>query len=49
MIKGKALIIIEKLDSIHVPFDVVVYEQSNSTPYKSKMDWDSDDWGVTKN
>lgn len=33
MIKGKALIIIEKLDSIHVPFDVTVYEQSSSGTY----------------
>jgi hypothetical protein len=41
MIKGKALIIIEKLDSIHVPFDVVVYEQSSSSPNMTPCeDWD---------
>ena len=32
MIKGKALLIIEKLDSKHVPFDVTAYVQSCSDP-----------------
>jgi len=32
LIKGKALLIIEKLDSTHVPFDVTAYVQSCSDP-----------------
>ena len=42
MVKGKALLIIEKLDSKHVPFDVTVYEQSTSAEYKGccSEDWD---------
>lgn len=32
MIKGKALLIIEKLDSKYVPFDVTAYVQSCSDP-----------------
>jgi hypothetical protein len=42
MIKGKALLIIEKLDSEWVPFDVQVYVQSSSSEDKwcNDQDWE---------
>ena len=41
-IKGKALIIIERLDSKWVPFDVTVYVQScNCEDYYAEETWDA--------
>lgn len=41
MIKGKALIIIERLDSEHVPFDITVYVQSGGRGgYYEEETWD---------
>lgn len=40
MIKGKALLIIERLDSKHVPFDVTAYVQSCSA------ERNDEDWGL---